>query len=168
MKNIPRFVFNKNLQLTAIYLSLFVFFLFDLHLISIDYGGQRSLGDSKDYGGSHVACTQTMLEVSLNETFFVGCKPRPQAFKLYYCKLTVVLINDKKVECLFYTDKYAGYQLVLYNGYCEDKVITTYAKQIGNGAKGGCGFEVDASKTNIGRFVLRQHLSKSHPTLEGL
>ena len=41
-------------------------------------------------------------------------------------------------------------QLTPYEGYCDTRLITKYAKQIGNGANGGCGLEIQASKTNIG------------------
>ena len=49
-----------------------------------------------------------------------------------------------------YTDKNNGHQLTPYEGYCEHTLIKKYMKQIGNAPKGGCGFEIDSSKTNIG------------------
>ena len=90
-----------------------------------------------------------MIEVSENETITLGCKARPKALTLYYCRITVVLLNDKKVRCLYYTDKDHGYELVPYEGYCEHYLFDKYLKQIGNGAKGGCGFEINAAKTNL-------------------
>ena len=42
-------------------------------------------------------------------------------------------------------------ELIPYEGYCEKTLIQKYAKQIGNAAKGGCGFEIESSKTNIGK-----------------
>ena len=103
-----------------------------------------------DYDGKQqIACTNPMIEVSENETITLGCKARPKALTLYYCSITVVLINGKKVKCLYYTDKEHGYELVPYEGYCEHYLFNKSVKQIGNGAKGGCGFEIDAAKTNL-------------------
>ena len=103
-----------------------------------------------DYDGKQqIACTKPMIEVSENETITLGCKARPKALTLYYCRITVVLLNDKKVRCLYYTDKDHGYELVPYEGYCEHYLFDKYLKQIGNGAKGGCGFEINAAKTNL-------------------
>ncbi len=104
------------------------------------------------YHGSHMACTKSFVQVSNNDTLVVGCKARPDVFKLWYCKITVVLTNDKKVECLMYTNKNRNFELTPYDGYCDKKLVTKYAKQIGNGAKGGCGFEIQTSKTNIGNI----------------
>ena len=44
-------------------------------------------------------------------------------------------------------------QLTPYEGYCEESLIKNYVKQIGNAAEGGCGFEIDASKTNLGNIT---------------
>ena len=41
-----------------------------------------------------------------------------------------------------------------YEGYCEETLIKNYVTEIGNALNGGCGFEIDASKTNIGMIVL--------------
>ena len=90
-----------------------------------------------------------MIEVSENETITLDCKARPKSLSLYYCRITVVLINDKHVHCLYYTDKDHGYELVPYEGYCEHYLFNKSVKQIGNGAKGGCGFEINAAKTNL-------------------
>ena len=103
-----------------------------------------------DYDGKQqIACTKPMIEVSENETITLGCKTRPKALTLYYCRITVVLLNDKHVHCLYYTDKDHGYELVPYEGYCEHYLFNKSVKQIGNGAKGGCGFEINATKTNL-------------------
>ena len=61
----------------------------------------------------------------------------------------MVLLNDKKVRCLYYSDIDQGYELVPYEGYCEHYLFNKSVKQIGNGAKGGCGFEINATKTNL-------------------
>ena len=109
------------------------------------------------YQGSHLACTKPVVEVSTNETFVVGCKARSEVFSLYYCKITIILKNGKEISCAMYTDKNNGYQLTPYDGlylrtsYCEQTLIKKYVKQIGNAPKGGCGFEIDAAKTNIGQ-----------------
>ena len=35
-----------------------------------------------------------------------------------------------------------------YEGYCEETLLKNYVKEIGNAQNCGCGFEIDASKTN--------------------
>ena len=103
-----------------------------------------------DYDGKQqIACTKPIIKVSENETITLGCKARPKSLTLYYCRITVVLLNDKKVRCLYYSDKDQGYELVPYEGYCEHYLFNKSVKQIGNGAKGGCGFEINATKTNL-------------------
>ena len=48
-----------------------------------------------------------------------------------------------------------------YEGYCDETLIKNYVKEIGNALNGGCGFEIDASKTNIGMIALIQfHLKE--------
>ena len=41
-----------------------------------------------------------------------------------------------------------------YEGYCEETLLKNYVKEIGNAQNCGCGFEIDASKTNIGMIAL--------------
>ena len=125
---------------TKTFTTTFIYLYFLLHVFLLGYHG------------SHIACTKSVIQASNNGTFVVGCKARPDVFNLFYCKITVLLTNGKKVECLMYTNKDEGLQLTPYEGYCDKKLVTKYAKQIGNGAKGGCGFEILTSKTNIGNI----------------
>ena len=131
---ITRYITNKNFTTTFIYLC----FIFHVFLLG--------------YHGSNIACTKSVIQASNKGTLVVGCKARPDVFKLYYCKITVLLTNDKKVECVMYTNKNEGLQFTPLEGYCDKQLVTKYAKQIGNGAKGGCGFEIQTSKTNIGNI----------------
>ena len=61
--------------------------------------------------------------------------------------------NGKQVDCTMYKNSEKG-DLIPYEGYCEKTLIQKYAKQIGNAAKGGCGFEIESAKTNIGKNVI--------------
>ena len=69
--------------------------------------------------------------------------------------------HGKEISCTMYKTGEDG-TYTPYKGYCEETLIKNYVKEIGNALNGGCGFEIDASKTNIGIIVVIQfHLKET-------